>query len=176
MLRNTSTNIKSCDNQLFSTGFRKKCSFETQFLLTIQEIAFSIVKGNQAEIIWLNFSIAKMFDKVPHSRLLYKLEYYGVRDNTRKWIESFLGHRGQQVILDGIKSDTVNVISGIPQWTAMRPPLFLLLQQGPEPELFLSSDTKQTGDDSMVYKVIENDTDRELQRDLSALKLWEESW
>jgi hypothetical protein len=32
---------------------------------------------------------AKAFDKVPHRRLLYKLQYYGVQENSQLWIQSF---------------------------------------------------------------------------------------
>ena len=45
------------------------------------------------------------------------------------------------------------------------------------PESILSSDNKLFTDDSLLFKVIENDNDSELlQRDLSALELWEETW
>ena len=38
---------------------------------------------------------AKAFDKVPHRRLLYKLDYYGIRESTHKWITSWLSDPGQ---------------------------------------------------------------------------------
>jgi hypothetical protein len=41
----------------------------------------------------LDFS--KAFDKVPHKRLIHKLHYYGVRNNTFSWIRSFLQNRKQ---------------------------------------------------------------------------------
>ena len=40
---------------------------------------------------------AKAFDKVPHMRLLYKLDYYGIRGTTHKWINSFPSMNLQQV-------------------------------------------------------------------------------
>ena len=72
------------DNQ---HGFRKKRSCETQLLSTIQEIASSTAKGKQVDVILLNFE--KAFDKVAHSRLLYKLDHYGVRDNTKNLSKSY---------------------------------------------------------------------------------------
>ena len=72
-------------------GFRCKRSCETQLIATIQKIARGLSEGKQLDVILLGF--AKAFDKVPHQRLLYKLNYYGVRGQTLSWIESFLRDR-----------------------------------------------------------------------------------
>jgi len=69
------------DNQ---HGFHKRRSCETQLLTTIQEIASNTAKGKQVDVILLDF--AKPLDKVPHVRLLHKLDHYGVRGNTKRWI------------------------------------------------------------------------------------------
>ena len=65
------------DNQ---HGFRKRRSCETQLIVTIPETAPRLSKRNQEDIILLEF--AKAFDKVPYSRLLYKLDFNGVRNQT----------------------------------------------------------------------------------------------
>ena len=54
------------DNQ---HGFRKKRSCETQLVTTVQEIASRLSKGEQVNIM---IDSEKAFDKVAHSRLLYK--------------------------------------------------------------------------------------------------------
>ena len=58
---------------------------------------------------------AKAFDKVPHMRLMHKLDYYGIIGSTHKWITSWLSERSQKVVLDGQASDPVPVLSGVPQ-------------------------------------------------------------
>ena len=66
-------------------GFRVKRSCESQLLITIDDIALNMEEGDQTDIILLDF--AKAFDKVPHDRLLHKMEFYGVGQNTLEWIK-----------------------------------------------------------------------------------------
>ena len=78
----------------------------------------------QTDLIIMDF--AKAFDKVPHKRLLHKLDYYGIRESTHKWISSWLSGRTQQVVLDDQASDTVPVLSGVAQGSVLGPILFLI--------------------------------------------------
>lgn len=97
----------------------------------------------------------------------------------RKYLEmdKAISHQWKPcVILDGVKSDTEEVMSGVPQGTVLGLLLFLCFIIYP-PESILSSDTKLFVDDSMLFKIMDNDADRQLlQRDLSALECWEEAW
>ena len=70
-------------------------------------------RGHKQSDLIIDF--AKAFDKVPHRRLLHKLDYYGIRVSTHKWISSWLSGRSQQVVLDGQTSDPVHVLSGDPR-------------------------------------------------------------
>ena len=77
----------------------------------------------QTDLIKMNF--AKAFDKVPHRRLFYKLDYYGIRGSTHKWITSWLSERFQKVVLDGQASDPVPVLSGVSEGSVLGSVLFL---------------------------------------------------
>lgn len=61
------------NNILYSKqhGFRKNHPCETQFLLTIEELAKNL--DERSEIDLQIFDFCKAFDKVPHQRLLSKL-------------------------------------------------------------------------------------------------------
>ena len=54
--------------------------------------------GDAVDVIYLDFQ--KAFDKVPHKRLLMKLEAYGVRGCVSAWIANRLSGREQRVVLN----------------------------------------------------------------------------
>lgn len=63
-------------------GYRMSRSCESQLILTIQNLANSLNNGEQIDAILLDFS--KVFDKVPHQRLLGKLQHYRIRRNLNR--------------------------------------------------------------------------------------------
>ena len=80
-------------------GFRAKRSTETQLIQTIHDISKSLDKKEIVDMAILDFT--KAFDKVPHKRLIHKLNYYGITGSMATWIETFLTGRTQQVVVNG---------------------------------------------------------------------------
>ena len=107
-------------------GFRAKRSCETQILTLYHELAASLDKKIQTDMIILDFS--KAFNRVPHQRLLKRVHHYGIRGTTYQWISSFLNSRTQQVLVEGQSSEKVPIVSGVPQGSVLLlgPVLFLI--------------------------------------------------
>ena len=79
----------------YQHGFRAKQSTETQIKCAIHDIVSAIQSKKTIQAAILDFSIASA--KVPHRRLLTKLDYYGVRGSQRNVFESFLIRHTQSV-------------------------------------------------------------------------------
>ena len=122
------------------------------------KLANSLDQNIQTDMIILDFS--KTFDRVPNQRLLKKVYHYGVQGNAYKWISSFLQDRTQQVVVDGQSSDTVPVISGVPQGTVLGPLVFLLFIN--DLPTGLTSRTYIFADDCIIYRQIRKEDDHHI--------------
>ena len=112
----------------------------------------------QTDLIIMDF--AKAFNKVPHRRLLHKLNYYGIRGPTNKWISSWISGRSQKVVLDGKASDLVPVFSG-----------FLIFMNDLLDKI--KSSVCLFADDCVLYRNIHSLQDcLILQEDLDSLGFW----
>ena len=87
-------------NNLFSEtqhGFVPSRNCITILLICMEHWTNILDKGYPVDIIYTDFS--KTFDRVPHQRLLKKMENLGIAGNTLEWIKSFLSYRKQESVL-----------------------------------------------------------------------------
>ena len=124
--------------------------------------------------VYLDFS--KAFDKVPHQRLILKLQNIGVKGKLLSWIESFLTNRMQSVKVNGIRSFWLFVLSGVPQGSVLGPLLFILYVND-LPNCLTTCSCKIFADDTKTAsKVNSCDQADLLQEDLNRLYEWTRTW
>jgi retron-type reverse transcriptase len=163
-------------NDLFSNkqyGFIAGRSTALQLLEVIDKWSEPLDEGLDIDCIYTDFQ--KAFDKVPHKRLIKKIENYGITNPILSWIQDFLTRRYQQVSINRETSNQKEVTSGIPQGSVLGPILFVIyindLPEAVESAAYLFAD------DTKIFRVINSLDDQHiLQNDLVKLENWSDKW
>jgi len=66
----------------------------------LDKVTHSVDSGNSIDVIFLDF--ANAFDKVPHKRLILKLESHGISRKVLQWVSEWLRRRMQRVRINGV--------------------------------------------------------------------------
>ena len=82
------------------------------------------IEGKEARIVQIDSSAA--FDMVNHQRIQFKLCSVGIEGSLLSVLAQFFSNRSQYVVVDGCRSNLVNVVLGVPRGSVLGPLLFLL--------------------------------------------------
>ena len=106
----------------------------------------------QVVVVYLDF--AKVFDTVPHRRLIAKLRAHSISGPVLNWIKSFLNGRKQCVRVNGTLSDPASVLKGIPQSSVLGPILFVIYINDLPNEV--ASDVLLFAGDTKIFRCIKS--------------------
>ena len=151
-------------------GSRSRRSCLSQLLQHHDEVLRMLEEGGNVDVIYTDFE--KAYEKVDHVKLLEKCKLLGISGKLGKWLQNFLENRTQQVLIEGIKSETSSVKSGSVQGSVLGPVLFLIYITDIAEDV--TSNVKLFVNDAKVKRRIEDENDVEnLQSDLEKLYCWQ---
>ncbi|KAF2351411.1 Reverse transcriptase domain [Trinorchestia longiramus] len=155
------------DNQ---HGFREKRSCLTNLLDLFGEVNCIYDCTKAVDLVYLDFQ--KAFDKVPHERLMAKVEAHGIRGNYSRWIRNWLTGRTQRVVIHDETSDSAFVTSGVPQGS----PLLFIIYINDLDVGIISKINKFADDTKLCHRAFTERDKATIQSDLNRLLQWTETW
>jgi hypothetical protein len=129
-------------------GFRRKRSTELAATLFFDNIKSKVNEGKMVGTVFIDLS--KAFDTISHSRLLKKLESYGVDGVELAWFNDYLFNRSQRVQYENMLSAEEKVFCGVPQGSIIGPLLFVLFYND-FPSCLKHSQCIIYADDTVIY-------------------------
>lgn len=124
----------------------------TQLLTMSHSFASTLDKNGQTDAIFLDFS--KAFDRVPHDRLILKLNNIDLPRILVFWVIDYLKNRIQYVEIGDQRSGCLPVASGVPQGSVLGPLLFLLYINDIVSVVCSSVQIRLFADDCVLYNEI----------------------
>jgi len=156
-------------------GFRRGRSC-TMNLLSFYSRVIDVTQERDGWADCVYLDLKKAFDKVPHRRLLWKLEHVGgLKGGLLKWMEDYLRDREMRTVIKDQKSEWCRVISGVPQGSVLAPVMFLVYMN--DMVEGVNSYVSLFADDAKLLRKVKTIADCEsLQRDLDKILEWSERW
>ena len=118
------------DNQVLDSrqsAYRAHHSVETVLASLTDHILRQMDNGKVTALVLLDVSAA--FDTISHPILIERLKSFGITSLALDWFTSYLNDRFQRISIDGVDSDPVPLIHGVPQGSVGGPLLFSIYTQ-----------------------------------------------
>ena len=107
-------------------GFCPSDACMHQLISIVHDIYNALDANPGLEVRGVFFDISKIFDRVWHKGLLYKVKCMGIDGNFQKLVKSFLSNRCQDVVLNGEVSSWADVKVGVLQGSMLSSLFFLI--------------------------------------------------
>ena len=170
--------LKHCiENNIISekqAAYLKGDSTVSQLLYIVHNVRKNWTNNKISHGLFLDVSAA--FDKVWHNGLLSKLNQIGVDGHFLGTVSSYLANRKQVVIVDGVKSEPLEVQAGVPQGSRLGPLLFIIYMNDIIKDI--ESDILIFADDTSLFATGSDPTETvaQLNRDLEKIYSWAKMW
>ena len=156
-------------------GFLARRSTTSNLLDSLNDWTLAINNKQSITVAYVDYS--KAFDVVCHSKLMYKLQHYGITGDLLKWIGSFVSGRTQRTKIGSAISDQVFLSSGVVQGSCIGPLLFILYINDVVGVIGKDCQCKLYADDLKIYSEIKTQQDEDLLQDsLDSLTRWSLDW
>ena len=155
-------------------GFRNNHSTVDQLARMVNNITANFNDKKHTGAIFLD--LAKAFDNVWHSGLIYKMIKLNFPVNLIFLVNSYLSKREFVVVINGVKSISHSIYTGVPQGTVLGPLLFLIYtNDAPVTKLVHSSifaDDKGLYTNSFRVDTIKNRLEKATKSNIKFFRKW----
>ena len=90
-----------------------KATLQPSNFYTYNSFQEAVDSGKEVRVVFCD--ISKAFDRVWQMGLLHKLAGMGLSEGLLRWFKSYLSHRRQRVVLNGVETNWADVRAGVPQ-------------------------------------------------------------
>lgn len=153
------------------SGFRKYHSCESTIQSLMDDWKVTISEG-QMIVIFLD--LKRTFETVDRTRLLEKLDKYGMRGKVLEWFRTYLSNRTQQVRFNKQWSKRVKTEYGVPQGSVLGPLLFIIYLNDIIEFYPKDCNIKMFADDALVF--VSGEDSEKLERKMNMVFSIVEAW